>query len=141
MSKNAFNSSPSGHEENDGREATPPASLCNEVEGNSHAPTEPRPLRHREKELDEALRQLLKEHAEVRQQLVHRGDGSYAHAHPREVNQQIANNHADLPNSARASLNIAAAAAILIALPEPMTPDEHRECDKLHIFLERVAQQ
>ena len=72
---------------------------------------------------------------------MHRGDGSYAHAHPREVNRQIANNHVDLPNSARASLNIAAAAAILIALPEPMTPDEHRKCDKLRIFLERVVQQ
>ena len=112
-----------GHEENSDRKATPPASPGNGAEGDSYAPSAPRldQLWHREEDLDEALRLLVKERAKVRHrdlvrwQLGYRGDGDHA----REVNRQIADDHTDHPNFAQESQNIAAAAAVLVALPGP----------------------
>ena len=63
------------------------------------------------------------------------------HDRAREVNWQIADDHADLPNFAQASQNITVAVAVLAALPEPTMLEERREHDKLHICLERAMQQ
>jgi len=51
------------------------------------------------------------------------------------VNWRIIGDHDELPNFAQASQNIAAAAVVLAALPEPAAPEELRDRDKLHIFL------
>ena len=78
------------------------ADLGNKPEDGSCASPAPRSdqLRYREKELKEAMRQLEKERAEIIHQMGHRRDGGRVRDNVREVNWQIADDHAHLPNFA-----------------------------------------
>ena len=59
----------------------------------------------------------------------------------RDVNRRIIKDDGALPHFARASQNIAAAAALLQGLPKPATPEDHWAYREICTLLERAAVQ
>ena len=95
----------------------------------------------RQKELEEAQTQLEQEHAEIERDLRRRTDGGRARAHASEVNHKIMEDRQGSPVFARSIQNIAAAAALLKALPVARTLEEQRAREKMCKHLHLVADQ
>ena len=70
-------------------------------------------------------------------ELCRHANGGPARAHTGEVNRKIAEDRQGSPAFARASQNVAAAAALLEALPAAATPEEQRAREKMrrHLYL------
>ena len=58
-----------------------------------------------------------------------------------DMNWRIIEDDEALPHFARASQNIAAMAALLRGLPEPVTPEDHRAHHEIHTLHEREVVQ
>jgi hypothetical protein len=70
-----------------------------------------------------------------------RGDRGRVRAATPDVNQRILEDNEGPLHFARASHNIIATVALLEGLPEQATPEGHRAHLKLHMLIERAAQQ
>ena len=98
-------------------------------------------LRAQKWEINEAGQQLVREYAEVDQEIKRRGDGGRARAVARDVNRRIIADDETLPRFTRASQNITAAMALLHGLPEAATPEDHRAHHEICTLLECAAAQ
>jgi len=83
----------------------------------------------RQKELEEAQTALEQEHAALERKVRRCTDGGRTRVHASKVNHKIMEDRQGSPVFARASQNIAAAAALLEALPAAATPEEQRTRD------------
>jgi len=97
-----------------------------------------------QKELEESQLQLEQERAALEQELGRRAGRGRARAHAGEVNCKIVEDRQGSPVFARASQNVATAAALLKALPAAMTPEEQRArekmCKHLHLAADQQAE-
>ena len=74
-------------------------------------------------------------------ELCRHANGGPARAHAGEVNRKIAEDRQGSPTFARASQNVAAAAALLEALPAAATPEEQRAREKMQRDLHLAVDQ
>ena len=93
-------------------------------------------LRARHQELKDARLQLEQEHAELRHEMEHHGDGGRTRAIAHDINRRIIEDDGGLPCFARASQNIAATAALLRRIPKPMTTEDRWAHHEIHTLLE-----
>ena len=96
-------------------------------------------LRARKREIDEARQQLIREYAEVDQEIERRRNGGRARAVARDVNRRIIADDETLPHFIWASQNIAATTALLHGLLEAATPEDRRVHREISTLLERAA--
>ena len=80
-------------------------------------------LQARQQELEEARQQLAAEEAAIKRELARPPAAAPARARARDVYRRIERDDLGQPRFARAGQNIAAAAALLETLPEPVTPE------------------
>jgi hypothetical protein len=132
---------PLGHVESTHDGNTPPDASDGESRERHQAPPHVRleQLREQQKELEEACLKLEQEHAELECEIVRHGNDGRARANTHNVNQRILEDDKGPPLFARTSQNVAAAAALLEGLQEPMAPEARRAHHKLHTLLERIA--
>ena len=78
---------------------------------------------------------------ELEREIERHGDGGCARAITHDVNRRIIKDDRGLPYFARVSQNIAAMAALLRRLPEPVTPEDRRAHHEICTLLEHAAVQ
>ena len=132
---------PEEHVESIHEESTSTNNLNDKVEGDVGAPPYLRveQLKARHLELEEAQLQLEQERAELDREIEHHGDGGRARAMAHDMNRRIIEDDQVFPHFARASQNIAAAAALLRGPLGPATPEDRWAHREIRTLLERAA--
>jgi hypothetical protein len=119
---------------------TSPADFDDEDEGEEDARVLPHlwmdRLRARQQELEDARLQLERECVVLECEITRHANGGCARAIACDMNRRIVEDDDDLPHFARASQNIAVAAALLQGLSEPATPENRRAQFEFHTLLE-----